>query len=119
MSSRILIVNNQPQLIGLISEKLKQLGHHVTTPVDSYVALELVSVGGFDLIILDDQMPLMGVEGFLESLDEAGVKAPVVLLSSSPDAVSDSGLLGVSEILSKPFQMDMLIQCVSGLVNRN
>jgi DNA-binding response OmpR family regulator len=119
MSSQILIVNNQPQMVSLISDKLKQIGHSVTNPVDSYVALELVESSNFSLIILDDQMPLMSVEGFIESLAEARVSAPVILLSGASETIDETSSLGVSNTLRKPFQMDILIESVETLLDGN
>ena len=89
-------------MVSLISDKLKQIGHSVTNPVDSYVAMELVESGNFSLIILDDQMPLMSVEGFMESLAGARVSAPVILLSGAPQTVEETSSLGVSNTLESP-----------------
>jgi len=116
MSSQILVVNNQPQMSELISEKLIQAGHRVTTPVDSYVAIELLSGTGFDLIILDDQMQLMTADGFLDVLSEEGITAPVILLSGSPDTKVDVNSPGISGILRKPFPMDLLISKAGDLL---
>ena len=116
MSSQILVVNNQPQMSELISSRLIQAGHCVTTPVDSYVAIELLSGRSFDLIILDDQMPLMSVDGFLDVLRETDSTVPVVLLSGSPDTLVDVNSPNLSVVLPKPFPMDVLITKAADLL---
>jgi CheY-like chemotaxis protein len=57
MTERILVVEDQPRVVRLISEVLKAVGYQVLVAGDGQRALEMVSLEQPDLVLLDILLP--------------------------------------------------------------
>ena len=114
MPQKILVVDDEEDMRFFIADILKQNGYEVTTPVDSYVGLELAQSQAYDLIALDDRMPLLDGESFVQVLRESTVEIPIILLCDGLDGAPPLHLqeLGVREFIRKPFQVDRLLEAV-------
>jgi CheY-like chemotaxis protein len=96
---RILVVDDQPDALLAAKAALVGAGHHCVLAADGDRALELLAVGGFDLIVLDPAMPLH--DGW-PVLAAAGA-VPVVVVSNA----------AVDGRLPKPFTAIDLVAAVS------
>ena len=103
----------------LIADILKQDGYCVVVPVDSYVALEQALDGAYDLIILDDQMPLIDGRAFIETLEAYGARPSILFLSNSHDNWDPQAIcgLGVKDLILKPFRVDHLRESVRRILS--
>ena len=72
MKARILVVEDEPQLRGLLRLYLERDGHTVTDAGDGPAALAAYDAQPHDLVILDLMLPGMQGETILEALREAG-----------------------------------------------
>ncbi|WP_200181279.1 ATP-binding protein [Ectothiorhodospira mobilis] len=61
-SWRVLLVEDTPANVVLARQLLKRLGHEITVAGDAPSALDLLGEGGFDLVLMDVEMP--GMNGF-------------------------------------------------------
>jgi len=79
---KILVAEDEKPLAKVLSLKLTKAGFEVEVVHDGKEALDKITNGKFDLIILDLVMP--GVSGFgvLEKMKESGNSTPVVVLSN-------------------------------------
>jgi DNA-binding response OmpR family regulator len=117
---RILIVEDEVPLARQIAAALTEDGHD-PKPVDSgEAALDEMTKGGFDLIVLDVGLP--GIDGFelLRRLRAQHLASRVLLLtarSAVEDRVTGLGL-GADDYLPKPFAMRELIARVRALGRR-
>ncbi len=108
---RILVVEDEINLNGLITEKLKDNHYGVDSCFDGKEALEYISMVDYDVIILDVMLPK--IDGFevLKKMRSENRKTPVILLtarSSVEDRVK--GLdYGANDYLVKPFAFDELL----------
>ncbi len=59
MKRKILIVDDEPDILEVLSDYLEERGYSVLTAPDGQIALELMEVENFDLIISDINMPKM------------------------------------------------------------
>ncbi len=117
--AKILIVDDEPDLLLIVQETLRLAGHDPITCSNPQMAQELLDKGSFDAAILDVQMP--GMTGFelVESLrqDPRTASLPILLLSAqtrSEDRVR--GLrLGANDYLGKPFDPDELLLRIAKL----
>jgi two-component system alkaline phosphatase synthesis response regulator PhoP len=111
MSSRILIVEDEPAIRLAVADRLKSEGYEVVATVDAAEGLRSASEEHFDLVILDVMLP--GGSGFdvCRELRRRHVEAPVVMLTARSEVVDRVlGLkLGADDYLVKPFAMAELL----------
>ncbi|MEX0626531.1 MAG: response regulator transcription factor [Chloroflexota bacterium] len=116
---RILIVEDEPQLRGLLRLYLERAGYVVTDAGDGAAALAAFATDGADLVVLDLMLPGMQGEAVLEGLRE---KADVPILITSAkrsDAERIAGLrLGADDYLAKPFNPHELTARVAAILRR-
>jgi DNA-binding response OmpR family regulator len=105
---RILVVDDEPGMGGLIERVLTADGYQVSRAWDGREGLALALAGGFGLIILDLIMP--GMSG-PEVLARLPAGQPVLVLSCVSDVITkvDCLDLGARDYLTKPFQIAELL----------
>lgn len=111
MKTRILIAEDERDLIVTLRDRLTREGYAVAAVSDGREALELACAESFGLILLDVMLP--GASGFdvCRELRERGVDTPIVMLTARSQ-VTDRviGLkLGGDDYLTKPFEMAELL----------
>ena len=85
----------------ILERQLETYGLEVTLCRSGAEALHVIEDGGrFDVVLTDHLMPEMDGMQLLEKLREKGVEAPILLLSSNPDDVPQTG--GLAGMLQKP-----------------
>jgi len=116
---RVLVVDDDPDMVGFLARLLQSEGMAVETAADGASALSLVGATLPDLVLLDVMMP--GASGFdvcrqLKG-DEATALIPVVLVTSLEDSESRvRGIeAGADDFLSKPVKREELIARVKTL----
>ncbi len=102
----VLVVDDEESLRGFLAELLQMAGYQVRTAGGGGQALEMLSGGAFDAVLLDVVLPdLSGLE-VLRRYRERGGVAPVVVLSAlagADDAVR-AMKLGATDYIPKPFE---------------
>ena len=106
---KLLVVDDDPRLLELLAEYLGGRGFEVVTAPDGEKGLDLVRLGGVDLVVLDVMMP--GKDGFEVCREiRKTSQVPVVMLTARGDDTDRIvGLeIGADDYLAKPFNMDQL-----------
>jgi DNA-binding response OmpR family regulator len=118
--ARILIVEDEPQLRGLLRMYLERAGYAVTDVGDGAAALAGFAAVGADLVVLDLMLPGMQGEAVLEALREQG-NVPILITSAKrSDAERIAGLrLGADDYLAKPFNPHELTARVAAILRRS
>ncbi len=120
MSSRILVVDDEPHIVAVLRAYLEREGHEVLTAADGEAALELATGARPDLLVLDVMLP--GRSGFevLRALRAAGSDLPVILLTARDDVIDRvAGLeLGADDYVPKPFEPRELVARVGAILRR-
>jgi DNA-binding response OmpR family regulator len=118
-NASILVVEDEPQLRGLLRLYLEREGYRVTDAGDGPTALAAFDAAPCDLVILDLMLPGMQGETVLESLRDAG-DVPVLITSAKrSDAERIAGLrAGADDYLAKPFNPHELTARVAAILRR-
>jgi len=116
MSKRILIVDDEPEVLRLCSRVLSEAdqGYTVVTARSTEQARRHLGSQAFDLLILDIQLPKEDGISFLKYIREVQPDLPTMLISGYPDvsAVIDSIRLNVRQFVCKPFTVRALLDAV-------
>src|SRR5690606_11540321 len=111
--SRVLVVDDEPNLRKVIDALLTQLGHEVVTEADGESALARVKSsprGTFDAVISDLRMPGMDGMQLLRALLDEDPGRPVVILTAhgSVDTAVEAVKAGAFDFIEKPFDRDQI-----------
>jgi two-component system, OmpR family, copper resistance phosphate regulon response regulator CusR len=117
---KLLIVEDDPNVSGLLRRGLEEEGYEVLVASDGEVGLRAALKTDLDCVILDVMLP--GRDGFsvCASLRESGKNTPILMLTVR-DAVEDrvKGLsAGADDYLIKPFSFEELLARVQALIRR-
>ncbi len=119
--ARILLVDDDAELLDAVSMAFEDAGHSVQTAADGLRAQALLRRDGADVMVCDVNMP--GLDGFslCRRLREAGETIPIILLTSRDDEVDEAlGLeLGADDYMAKPFSSRVLLARVAALIRRD
>src|SRR5262245_37482530 len=115
--AKILVVEDNAALSGVVCFNLVRAGFQVTSVNNGRHALETIQKGGFDLVLSDQQMPLMTGIQLCENLRQmpAYKRTPFILLTAKCMEIDFARLHqnpGVSAALPKPFSPSELINCI-------
>lgn len=120
-ATRILIVDDEPNIRLVFRTSLEADGHTVVEAGDGEEALAMLRKEPFDLVLLDLRMPMVDGMETLRRMRDEGLHVPVILISahgSIPDAVR-ALRLGAIDFLTKPVVPDNLRVAVSEVLARH
>ena len=118
--ARLLVVDDEPAILELLSVSLRFAGFEVETAADGVEALNCLTRSIPDLLVLDVMMPKMGGFDVARQLRGAGNHVPVVFLTAK-DATEDriTGLtLGGDDYITKPFSLEEVVARIRAVLRR-
>ncbi|GAA1123833.1 response regulator transcription factor [Kribbella jejuensis] len=121
MSSRVLLIEDDADLAGMLDRVLDSEGYAVTRAADGHTGLHLALTRPFDAMIVDRGLPAVEGLDLIARLRSRGVGTPILVLSarnSTEDRVE--GLdAGAEDYLPKPFEVAELLARVRALLRRH
>jgi two-component system alkaline phosphatase synthesis response regulator PhoP len=105
--ARILIVEDEPDIVVSLEEDLHRQGYETGVATDGAQGLALGKESGWDLILLDVMLPRMDGFDVCAGLRHAGVQTPIILLTARvQEAEKILGLdAGADDYVTKPFSL--------------
>ena len=120
VSTRILVVDDEPYITDLLGAALRFEGFDVDTASTGADALALAERGHHDLVLLDVMLPDVSGTEVCRRLRAQGMRTPVLFLTAR-DATEDKvgGLtVGGDDYVTKPFSLDELVARIHAVLRR-
>ncbi|MCK5760974.1 MAG: response regulator [Candidatus Delongbacteria bacterium] len=110
MQKKILIIDDQPEILEILSEVIGILGHEVYAITSGKELDRIFSAHDIDIVISDYQMPDMTGYEIAEIIKEKYPSVKVYIVSGYHSVLSSEKMskYGVCGLLDKPFKMDEL-----------
>lgn len=120
--ARILVVEDDPDVLTLVLHKLRRAGHELTSAVDGQSGLAAVRAEHPELVILDWMMPGMtGLEVCLAVRDDPAVSTTRILMLTAKAQAQDverAFAAGADDYILKPFNSKELLARIDTLLTR-
>ncbi|MBM6925051.1 response regulator [Pseudoflavonifractor phocaeensis] len=121
MNKRILIVEDEKNIVDILSFNLSKEGYETLEAYDGQAGLQLALEQNPDLILLDLMLPKMDGFEVCRSLRRENRSTPVIMLTAREEETDKVlGLeLGADDYITKPFSMRELLARVKANIRRN
>lgn len=118
---RILIVDDEPDMLTFLSDELQGYGWHTGTALNGVEAVLSVLNGGWDAVLMDIRMPKLDGINALQIIRRLAPNLPVVMLTGQAGQgdMYESTRLGAFTCLLKPIQADKLKLALEQAVARS
>ena len=120
MRYKILIVEDEAEIITLISNRLDKQKYDISVAMDGDVALELIKTKDFDLVSLDIMLPNIDGLTLCHKLRDINKKSLIVIVSALDlDETKEKAYnLGADDYVAKPFSAKLLALKIDSLLKR-
>lgn len=120
MSSRILLVEDEPGLVLTLTDLLSVEGYEVETAGDGELGLTKALDGNFDLIVLDVMLPKKSGSDVCRELRRKGLDVAILMLTAKAQVLDRVvGLkIGADDYVTKPFDPSELLARIEALLRR-
>ncbi len=119
MTATILVVDDEPAMVGMVGALLGEEGYQIVTAYDGEVALRRHADERPDLVILDRRLPRLSGDEVCRSI-RASSNTPILMLTGERGSEERARLLdlGADDYLEKPFSKKELSARVRALLRR-
>ena len=116
--TKILVVDDDARVLRSLDRLLTREGYEVETAADGFIALKMFEERAADLVITDINMPGMDGIEVITALQDLRSDVPVIAISAggllpSEVLLQNADMLGAISSISKPFDVDTLLEAVS------
>ena len=122
MKATILVIDDEKDILDLVSYNLRKEGYDVSTSADGEEALKLIKKEQYSLIVLDLMLP--GIQGMelckmLKNSEDTSLIPIIMLTAKSEELDKVLGLeMGADDYITKPFSPRELIARVKAVLRR-
>jgi two-component system OmpR family response regulator len=118
--TRVLIVDDEPNIRDLLATSLKFAGYEIQTAANGAQAVAAVTESEPDIILLDVMLPDMNGFSVTKKLRSSGIEAPILFLTARDDVEDKiTGLtVGGDDYLTKPFSLDEVVARIQAILRR-
>jgi len=118
---RVLLVDDHPGILEIVSAYLVEDRHRVATAVDAREAMNKFRDERFDLVIMDQAMPDTNGDELAAMIKRIRPAEPIIMLTGFADMLNEIGerSKNVDLVLSKPVRLDNLRQAIENVMHPN
>ncbi|MDH3320141.1 MAG: ATP-binding protein [Betaproteobacteria bacterium] len=118
-TARVLVADDGAENRELVTLVLSEQGLWVEQAENGQVAVDMVMKVGYDVILMDMQMPVLDGFGATRALRAKGVTTPIVALTANAMAGYEAELLaaGCDVYMTKPIDIDALLRTMARLLH--
>ena len=112
MAEKILIVDDEPDMLKLLSMILREkTPYEIITTNNPVEAVELAKQGGFDLVISDLKMPGLDGMEIIDAVKKVDEDIPVIIITAfaSVESASEAIQKGGFDFITKPFRKEQIL----------
>lgn len=116
MQHTILLFEDNPEIRGLVSELLAEEGYRVLRAGSLWEVGALVEGGGVDMVLADSGEATRGraLAAYLHWCRAIGDRVPMLVFTAHQLTDEEARGAGCAAVLSKPFDVDRLLELVAG-----
>lgn len=117
---RLLVIEDEPRMLELLEQGLREEGHDVLTARDGADGLSLAETGEFDAILCDVMLPKMNGIEIARRLRKGGSRIPMLMLTArdAEEDIRDGLDTGADDYLTKPFSFVELLARLRAITRR-
>lgn len=120
MKHKILVVEDEPNMVRGLKDNLEFEGYEVITVETGTAGLSSILKNSFDLVLLDVMLPEMSGFDVCKKAREAGQEVPIIFLTAKSEEIDKVvGLeLGSDDYITKPFSVRELLARIKAVLRR-
>lgn len=120
MNHKIVIVEDEEDLLDLLEYNLSKEGFDVVGFLNTKTVETLLEEEDIDLIIMDRNLPSVEGSEYIQDLRDNGIQTPVIYLSAkdSDPEIEEGFLRGGDDYMTKPFNMKELVLRIKAILKR-
>jgi CheY-like chemotaxis protein len=117
---RVLIVDDEPEVCGVLRDTLLDSGYSVKTAVSGREALGLIPVFQPDVVLLDVAMPGMSGVEILDQVRREHPRVAVIMVTANQEEAAARQMLarGAFDYVPKPFDLNVVERVVAAAATR-
>lgn len=110
MTEKVLLVDDEPEFLEVMAERMEARGMNVVTATSAQEALELITKESFDAVVLDFMMPGMNGIDTLRKLKDDKPELQIILLTgyATVEKSVEAMKLGAMDFMEKPADIEKL-----------
>lgn len=121
MSKKILVIDDEPEMLNLVRFTLERAGYEVSTCDNGRQAWDTIIKTSPDLLILDVMLP--GIDGYSLQIkisqDESTKNIPIIVLTAlEPSKTLFQKFSQVAGFMTKPFKTEALLETVQKAIGK-
>ena len=121
MARKILIIDDEPELVKAVTVRLKASGYETVAAYDGLAGIDKVKEAKPDLILLDIIMPKMDGYQVCKKLmaDPETERIPIIIFTASQqrDLEAKCKELGITTFIMKPFETNNLLAMIDRILS--
>ena len=120
-SGKILVIDDEKNILRLIQNEFSEEGFEVTTALSGEEGLEIAAQQKFNLVLLDLKLPKMSGIETLRRLKQKSSSTEVIMITGHGEIKSaiESIKLGARDYITKPFKLDELLFLARQVIDDN
>ena len=117
---KILLIDDDHEIIELTKERLEANGYKVETACDGEQGLHMALTHAPDLIVADIKMPKLDGYSFVKIMkrEKAAKRIPIIVLTAFVNMKDLFSIEGVDGYMAKPFKAEELLSKIKECLNR-